>query len=149
MKSFTIKKLEQVLEIENFKYDKKGFIYKPKKSNKVKEIVIVNQEIVSALISYNFYKNYKKILELYLLSKTEDSDTSASGLVIALDEIARLKNIILTKYKNMLKKKEAEKFLKQLKILDSEIKNKIIDLEMLEEEKALNNEVEEKRGMSR
>lgn len=149
MKSFTIKKLNQSLEIENFKYKKKGFIYKPKKSNKVKEIVIVNQDIISALISYSFYKNYKKILELYLLSQTEDSDTSTSGLMMALDEIARLKNIILTKYKNLLKKKETDKFLKQLSILDSEIKNKIIDLEMLEEQKSLNNTIEDQRGMGR
>lgn len=151
MKSFTIKKLDKELDIEPFKYDINGFIYKPKnKSYKVKEIVIVNPEIVSALISYSFYKNYKKILELYLKALQDDSDDTETGLLAALNEVARLKTIIINKYKTLLKKKEVEKFFKQLEILEKEIKNRIVDIKLIKEQELANiNMVEEKKGMGR
>ncbi|MCM1052937.1 MAG: hypothetical protein NC483_03070 [Ruminococcus sp.] len=151
MKSFTIKKLDQDLEIENFKLTIDGFIYKSKNKNyKVKELVIVNPEIISALVSFSFYKNYKRILEKYLLALKEDDDSTEGNLLIALDEIARLKSIILEKYRNYLKKKEITKFFKQLEILEEEIKNKIVDIKLIKVEMLANtNIVEENRGKGR
>lgn len=139
MKSFTIKKLKKNLEIEEIDYNTHGFIYKTKNDN-IKEINIINPEIISGLIIYNFNKKYKRILSLILLSDNED-DSSNGTLMLALDEIARLKNIMESKYYKLLKKKEAEKLHKKIMLTEKDIKNKLIDKEIKKEEKE---QVEEK-----
>jgi len=65
MKSFAIKKIDHEMELLTFDYDIKGFIYKPKKNNnknpKVNNIIIVNPDIINALINNSFNKKYKQL----------------------------------------------------------------------------------------
>ncbi len=132
MKSFLIKELEHELEFDEFDFNVDGFVYKTKKPN-IKEITIVNSDIIFGLISYNFNKKYKKILELILSS--ENDEESSGNLRIALDEIARLKNIIETKYHIYLKSDAEAKLIKKLVMLQKDIKIKLVDIEIKKEEK--------------
>lgn len=146
MKSFIIKKLNQELEIEAINYDLQGFVYKTRKNPKyleISEITIISPEIINALIKYNFDKKYKKILELYLKAIDSNDDSTEGAFLLALDEVARLKSIIITKYSHFLKKKGAEQFLKRLKILENELRAKIIDFKLIKEAELSHNKVEE------
>ena len=144
MKSFTIKRLESKYELESFDYNIKGFCYPIKKNKKIKELIIVNPDIISSLIRYNFNKKYKKIVECLLANSDFSGDTDHSGtnLMLALDEVARLRTMMINKYKTFLKKKEAEELLRKLKVLENELRVKIIDFKLIKEQ-------EQKKGKSR
>lgn len=152
LQSFVIRELEPDLEIIHISYSLDGFHYKLKNNNSlnIKEILIVNPQIINYLISYHFNKKYKKILESYMNAlQEESSDESSNGLLIILDEIARLRSILIRKYHTFLTKKKEEQLLKKLKILENEIRSKIIDLRLIKEQELVNNINIEEKGKSR
>ena len=110
MKSYCLKKLNSNYELESFDYNIKGFHYRIKSNRdsflKIKEVIIVNPEIISNLICHNFNKKYQKIVECFFLNSDLDDDSTSSNLMLALDEVARLRTIIINKYKIFLKKKK-------------------------------------------
>ena len=99
---FTIKKIEETYELISFNYPVKGFSYPLKKNRnntlKIKELIIVNPDIISALISHNFDKKFQKIVELFFSSNDYDEDSTGTSLMMALDEVAHLRTIIINKY---------------------------------------------------
>lgn len=143
MKSFLIKELDQELTFDDFDFKVEGFVYKTKNSN-IKEITIVNKEIIYGLISSSFNKKYKKLLREILL---DDEDNDGDALKLALDEIARLRSILENKYKRFLKKQDQEKLLKKLLLLEKDIKIKLVDKTLKKEEK--NIEKTANKGMHR
>ena len=54
--------------------------------------------------------------------------------MLALDEIARLRTLLIKKYNNLLKKKKEEELLKKLKVLENEIRMKMIDFKLIKEQ---------------
>ena len=152
MKCFTIKKLDNVYELENFDYNIQGFHYPIKKNKsgslKIKELVIVSPDITTNLICYNFNKKYQKIVECLFNNSdfNEGSDNTGTNLMLALDEVVRLRTIIINKYQRFLKKKEAEELLKKLKVLENELRVKIIDFKLIKEQELTN---KEERGKAR
>ena len=151
MKSFIIKKLDYPYELENFNYHITGFSYPIKKNKagklKITELIIVNPDIISSLICYNFYKKYQRIVECLLNNSdfNEGNDSTGANLMMALDEVARLRTIIINKYKYFLKKKEAEELLKKLKVVENELRIKIIDFKLIKEQD-LEKEEEKAKG---
>ena len=150
MKCFTIKKLNSSCELKDFDYDIKGLNYPVKKGKsgalKISKLTIVSPDITTSLICYNFNKKYQKIVECFFNNSNFDDDTSGTNLMLALDEVARLRTIIINKYQKFLKKKESEELLKKLKLLENEIRVKIIDFKMLKTQELSK---EEERGKSR
>ncbi len=141
MKTFIIKEIEPNLELLSFHFHIKGFSYQTKETNrlKIKEMVIINPEIINGLIIYSFEKKYKKILEYYLKVLQEDDDGNTDTLLmLALDEIARLRSILIRKYDQFLKKEKEEQMLKKIKILENEIRMKIIDFKLIKEQELAN-----------
>ena len=146
--SYMIKKLESTYELTKFNYQIEGFSY-PIKQNKrgnlkIKELIIVNPEIVSNLICHNFNKKYQKIVEYFFNNSDVDDDNAGTNLMIALDEVARLRTIIINKYKRFLKTKKEEELLKKLKLLENELRVKIIDFKLIKEQELTHNNIEEK-----
>ncbi len=145
---FTIKKIEETYELISFNYPVKGFSYPLKKNKnntwKIKELIIVNPDIISALISHNFDKKFQKIVELFFSSNDYDEDSTGTSLMMALDEVAHLRTIIINKYKRYLKKEKEEEFLKKLKVLENELRVKIIDFKLIKEQSLVHNNIEEK-----
>ena len=150
MNGFAIKEINEDLEIISYHYDVKGFIYHIHHHNvlNVKEINIVNPYIISSLVLSSFDKKYKKLIENYLSFLQEDDDETSEGhLMQALDEIARLRNILIQKYHYYLKKELETKMLKKLKILENEIRSKIVDIKLIkEQQQVLENEPERGKG---
>ena len=150
MKCFTIKKLDDIYELESFDYNIKGFHYPIKKNKigslKIKELIIVSPDITTSLICYNFNKKYQKIVEYFFNNSDFDDESTGTNLMLALDEVARLRTIIINKYERFLKKKEAEELLKRLKVLENELRVKIIDFKLIKEQELIN---KEERGKAR
>lgn len=147
MKSFAIRDLSCSIAFFPFDLKKQGFTYPFKLTNdlNVKEIVIVHPEIIDSLIYSNFNKRYKKIWEYYLYSLQEDDDTTSGRLMMALDEIARLRSIIIRKYHRNISKQKEEMMLKKLKLLENEMRIKIIDFNIIKEQEfAQDNNIQEK-----
>ena len=105
MKSFVIKKIDSILELDEPLTQIEGFKYIPKVKNKLKvnQMIVVNPEIIYSLVDFSFNKKYKKILELYLLIlQNEENSTSDGNLMEILNEIARLRSILIRKYQKFL-----------------------------------------------
>lgn len=134
MKSFNIKNFNKKIKLTKEIIIEDGFKYKMKSSHLgVKEIIILNPNIIDELIFSNFNRHYKKILEYYLTILQNESDSSEGNFMIALDEITRLRNILIKRYNVILSKKMVEKMLKKLKILENEIRMKVIDIRLIKE----------------
>jgi len=139
MKSFVIHELNKSLELEEKISLKDGFKYKFKSSSLgIKEIIILEPNIIDSLILNNFDKRYKKILEYYLTTLQNEDDSTDSNFMIALDEIARLRSILIRKYNLVISKKVEEKMLKKLKILENEIRIKITQFKLIKEQECVN-----------
>lgn len=149
MQSFTIYSIKKKLKLKEDIKDLEGFKYKIKSSKLgVLEINIVSPEIIDELIFASFNKKYKKILGYYLAIMQDESDTSDGEFLVVLDEIARLKSILIKKYNLVVRKQTEAKMLKKLRIIENEIKNKIIDLKIIKEQEAVYT-INEKKGKSR
>lgn len=140
MKSFVIHEIKKKLKLKESITISGGFKYSIKSTKlDVKEITILEPHIIDQLIFTNFNKRYKKILEYYLaILQNEEGDSSESAFMIALDEIARLRSILIKKYNLIVSKKVEEKMLKRLKILENEIRMKIIDFKLIKEREYAN-----------
>ncbi len=137
MFSFVIKRKKKWKKIDEALKDIEGFKYNSKVIEKynIDNLNIVKPELISNLIINNFDKKYKKILEVYLKAIEADDDTTGGMLMMSLDEVARLRTIIINKYNKVLKRKEIENLLKKLKIIENEIRIKIIDYKLMAEQK--------------
>ncbi len=138
MKSFAIKKLNDKYEFESFNYDIQGLSYPIKKGKqenlKITNLVIVNPDMISALISKQFQKKFQRIIDYFFTHNDFDDDSTGTNLMLALDEIARLRTLLIKKYNNLLKKKKEEELLKKLKVLENEVRMKMIDFKLIKEQ---------------
>lgn len=149
MKSFVIHEMKKKLKFKEDISLKGGFKYVIKSANcGVKEIIILNPIIIDQLISTNFNRRYKKILEYYIASLQDDGDNEGN-FMMALDEIARLRSILIKKYNLIVSKKIEEKMLKKLKILENEIRMKIIEFKLIKERECVHTINEHVNGKSR
>lgn len=139
MKSFVIHEAKNNLELTERVSIKGGFKYTLKSSNlNVKEIIILEPSIIDKLIFSNFNRKYKKILGYYISFLQDDTSDNEGNFMIALDEIARLRSILIKKYNLVVSKRVEEKMLKRLKILENEIRMKIIDIKLIKEREYVN-----------
>lgn len=127
-KRFVVTKDEQTQTITYKEYDSlKGYDFKPKnKLSKediinVDEMVIINPSLIEKLISKKCKKTLERILKLISFIY-DDDETGEESVTIALNEIAKFKELLDTKYKEYMKEKEYKLMLKKLEILENEVK---------------------------
>ncbi len=150
MKSFVIHEIKKNLKLKECISVQCGFKYAIKSSNlNVKEIIILDPFIIDQLIISNFNRRYKKILEYYIAFLQDEEGDNEGNFMIALDEIARLRSILIKKYNLVVSKKVEEKMLKKLKILENEIRMKIIDFKLIKERECAYTMNEHSNGKSR
>lgn len=128
MANYSIKKESNNNEIVYISGDLKGYNFNPKTkspSNKLKinQIVIVNPSLTDKVLTLKFKQRYKRIL-MIVLSILNGADATEGDIVIVLDEIAKLKDILLNKYKTFLKKEKEQLFLEQLQQLELKMRVK-------------------------
>lgn len=129
----------------------KGLEVRPK--NKVKEVVILDEELANNYIKKQLDKRFKKMYDKVYLYLTED-DSSEDGVKACLSEIEKLKSLIFYKYEEFMKKKLYKEYLAKIVLTTNELKKKDAEREMFNEfikSININNsfDYEEEKGRSR
>ena len=136
MKSYLLKRTSRQRKIVSFDYDITGYTFKPNSKAKeeflnVNKINIINPQLIDAILTIKFNKKYRRLVMIALSVIQENDDETTNGdIMLALNEIARLRAIITDKYQKFLKKEKEEKFIKQLRILENELRSKQIEIKM-------------------
>ena len=111
----------KIIEIENID----GFLINSKKNNY--EIKIIDEESIKKIITDNFIKNYKRILN-------NIDDDNPEGNEHILKEIESYVIYIKNKFSKYLTAKELSKYLKMLDMIYQSIKIKVSEIK---EEKSI------------
>ena len=128
-KKYVIKKDVKTDVITYMEYEKlKGLSVKPKNNVSfedminVEEMIIINPSLIEKLISKKCTKTFDRIIKMIsIVSDDEDDD---SGYALILDEIARFKNLLISKYHDYMEEKEYELTLKKIKLLKEEVEHR-------------------------
>ena len=149
MKNYVIRKSDEKKEIIYYNYDITGYNMKSKRCGnnqlKIDEIMIVKPSLVDKLITMKFKEKYKRLV-MIVLSILHASDTSEGDCIIALDEVAKLKEILLYKYHNKIKMEKETMFLEQLEGLERSLSEKLIQIRAFNNMFNFENEQEKSKG---
>ena len=134
MASYLLKKDEKINETANI-IESNGYTFKPNNKSKnhieVNKITVIKPNMIDAILTSKFNKNYRRLVMIvFNILQTSDEETSEGDIMIALDEITKSRQIILNKYQKFLKKEKEEKFIKQLRLLENELRAKQINIRM-------------------
>jgi hypothetical protein len=81
------------------------------------------------ILTIKFKQRYKRLLMIVLsVLNGADSDTTQGDIEIILDEIAKMRDILLHKYKSFLKKEKERVFLEQLRGLENSMRAKLQEM---------------------
>ena len=145
MSSFLIKKTEKKKRYKDIKISDNGYDFKPSivsDTMVVLQITLYNDAMIKTILTKKIEKNFKRVASIVYDVIASDDDSSTSDAIIALDEVARLRSIILNKYQKYLEKELEEEYLKKLRFLENELRSKIALY-------SYQNEIEEEKGHSR
>ena len=136
MANFLIKRIDKDRKIKKIENEKTGYDFKPRINSvnlEVNRITIYNSSMIDIILSKKIEKSFERVASIvYDVLQTEDDD-STSDAVIALDEVTRLREIVLNKYQKYLKKEKEKEILKKLRFLENELRSKIIVQKVYEE----------------
>ena len=88
---------------------------------KAKKIVIVDSKLRDAYIKQRINKKIDKVIK-FMLRILNDEDTTEGDVGMVLDEINKLKGIVIKKYKEYMKVSEYKALLTKLIIIEEEFK---------------------------
>lgn len=152
MSSFLIKKNEEEVNVIKLNLEENGYDFRPRITNsdaKINKITLFNYSMIDVILSKKIDNEFKKIAAIVYDILANDDDNTTSDATIALDEVARLRGIILNKYQKFLEKEKEKKYLKKLRILENELRAKIVCVNSLNNYANENIELDEKRGRGR
>lgn len=133
MAMYIIKRQRIKLKVNKLK-PSKIYTLKPNIKNtkmiSINSLNIASQKYVDVLLAKKLEKSFREIMTLYL--QAIDSD-DCSGIIIVLNEIEKLKQIILLKYQKNISKELYLKYLKRLTLFEKNLKEKLNILQMTEE----------------
>lgn len=88
---------------------------------KAKRVVLVDPELRDAYIKQRINKKIDKVIK-FMLRILNDEDTTEGDVGMVLDEINKLKGIVIKKYKEYMKVSEYKALLTKLIIIEEEFK---------------------------
>lgn len=100
----------------------KGYEFTPKseKYSQIKKVTVLDEDLTAQIMEQKIAKEYKKIVTfIYDLLKEDDSE--GTNCLKAYTELQRLKQLLIYKYNEKVKRQLLEKYLKKLSILEMEI----------------------------
>ncbi len=147
--AYLIKKNNKTNEIIYMEYDLHGYKFSPKKTKDayidVKEVTLINPEMIDSVLSIKFNQVFNKLFNK-VVNIINDDDASESDTMMVLGEVELLRGILLNKYQNFLKSEKEELFLKKLRVLENELRVKVM---MIRERKlAMEEELTVEKGKS-
>lgn len=143
MEKYIIKKRNKNKKIVKINLDN-GYVFTPNIRSKdlvsISHLSIFNTEMTNFILKKKLDKSFRKLASL-ILNVLNDDDTTSGEIAIALNELTKEKSVVAYKYKEYLKKEEQEKYLKRFKVLEGQLKEKLMYLK-LEEEKIFHESLE-------
>ena len=136
MSNFLIKRVDKKKKIKKIDKEKVGYDFKPRINSvdlEVNKITLYNSSMIDIILSKKIEKAFERVAEIVYDVLQSDDDDSAADAVMALDEVARLREIVLNKYQKYLDKKKEENILKKLRFLENELRSKIVMQNIYEE----------------
>ena len=131
--SYVIKKDKKTKEIVAMEYEIHGYKFTPKgKRNgtlEVKSITIIEPSMIEKVLLSKFSHRYRKLMNMvYLILNSDDDDETSGALTIVLDEISKMKSLLLHKYYKFIKKEKLKELLSRLEIIKMELKKKEMEI---------------------
>ena len=131
--SYVIKKDKKTKEIVAMEYEIHGYKFTPKgKRNgtlEVKSITIIEPSMIEKVLLSKFSHRYRKLMNMvYLILNSDDDDETSGALTIVLDEISKMKSLLLHKYYKFIKKEKLKELLSRLEIIEMELKKKEMEI---------------------
>lgn len=138
--NYLIKKNAKTNEIIYLDLKDEGYTFSPKLNSdsylNVSKVVVINPSMIDKILTVKFNALFKKIA--YKTFKVvEDDDATDTDASLVLDEVIRLRSIVLHKYQKFLSKEKQEMFLQKIRYLENELRVKILmnkDYEDIKEE---------------
>ncbi len=84
--------------------------------------------MIERLLEKKIEISFRKLTKL-VLNEINDEDGNQGGICIALNELTKLKSVLMNEFKAFIKKEDYDKYMKRLKLYEKELKNKLIFLE--------------------
>lgn len=141
MNSYILKNDDKEKKVLLYK-EQTGYSFSPKKEYKrVKKITVLDADMVSGILEDKIVKAYNRLLKIVYDLIVAGDETTSGDVLVAYTELDRIRNILLYKYNQYLRKEFVDKYMKKLYILELELKK----VHVLE----LTDEIEEERGKSR
>lgn len=135
MQTFTLKKKNKHQKILKFNYDD-GYQFKPNIKNPnlipITNLSILDISITNPILNDKIEKSFRELATL-ILNLLNNEDATSGDVLLALDEVSKQKSTLLIKYKDYLQKEIQDKHLKRLRLLEKELKAKIMYLKTYEE----------------
>ncbi|MBR1413494.1 MAG: hypothetical protein IJ574_02340 [Bacilli bacterium] len=130
MKSYLLKKVDSEYENVVINNDNKCYTFTPRIRNlDVKKVSVFDSYLIDNILTNKFNRSLHSILNKTLIILNDEDETSG-GTGIVLDEIARLKSIVGTKYNEFLSKEKEDKFYNQLETIEVEIQREVMERNM-------------------
>ncbi len=131
-KKYVVKKDARTDVITYMEYENiKGFSVKPKSNVSfedminVNEMILINPSLIEKLISKKCTRTFDKAVKmLSVVESDSDEDDDDAGYMLVLDELARFKDLLISKYKKYMDEKEFEVTLKKLELLEQEVEHR-------------------------
>ena len=140
MNSFILKNYDEKKKVLLYE-EKKSYSFTPKKGyKKVKKITVLDKDMTSSILEDKIIRKYNLLIKI-IYDLISSDDTTSGDVLAAYTELDRLRNIMLYKYHEYLRKEFIDKYLKKLYILELELKK----VHVME----LTDEIEEQRGKGR
>lgn len=151
MMSFLIKRNDEEQDIIDIKENNSGYDFRPNIKScdaDVKKITLYNSKMIDLILSKKIEKSFERLASITYDILSSEDDESTSDATIALDEVSKLRSVILNRYQKFLKKEKEEEYIKKLRFLENELRSKII-IHNTYKKIIENEELIEERGHSR
>ena len=107
----------------------KSYSFKPKRMTRkyvnAKSITVYDEAALANILMQKYIKRYNRLISIFS-SIIESDDTTDSDYMMCLDELEKLKGMLVHKYAKFLKKEVYDKFITDLIYIDNFMKEKII-----------------------
>ena len=128
MSNYYIEKTTEKKEIIYMRYRINGYNFKPKNdthnSFNLHKITVVKPSLIDGILSQKVEKQISKIVRLVMYILNTDEDANPGDTMLALNEIARLRSVILNRYQDFITQENETIFLRKLRILENELRAK-------------------------
>jgi hypothetical protein len=163
MSNYLVDKDTHTAKIDYMEYDLDGYEFRPKNQItqtyiKVKSVKIYKEDMISAVLTKKFERNFNRLGQIILnFLYQDDDDCNDSDFFILLDEVQRLRSMVEINYKKHLGIEKYKEYLEQLHFLDNQIRQKIAMVNFRKNVRAAQEEYnydyeeeyEERKGRSR